>query len=163
MTEPRSLDNFANLAMQRVAPAAPDFDAAAWGIALDLVRLTDRVEADFERNVHRPLGLTWAGFRLLFRLWVVGPQGTSTLSRALLTTAPTVSSVVKTLERRGLITRTRTADDARAVSIELTSAGEELVRTAFARQHEREQAWFAGLDPADSATLRRILQQLLRP
>ena len=162
MTDQPDLDHFASAAKQRVSAAVPDFDPAAWSVALDLVRLTDRIEADFERNVHRPLGLTWAGFRLLFRLWVVGPQGTSRLSRALHTTAPTVSSVVKTLERRGLITRTRIADDARAVSIALTPLGEELVATAFARQHEREQAWFAGLDPDDSAALRRILQQLLR-
>jgi DNA-binding MarR family transcriptional regulator len=91
---------------------------------------------------------------------MAGPLSTTGLSRLLSTTPPTVSSVLNTLERRGLLERRAVAHDRRAVSIALTDAGRAIVAEAFVAQHGRERAWVADLPAEDLAALLRTLGAL---
>lgn len=157
---PLSARAFDDLALPQLRRAVPDLHEAAWRAVVGLVRVVDRIEADLDTNVHRPAGLTWAGFRVLFCLWNAGPQSTTSLSRLLATTAPTVSSVLNTLEKRGLVERRAVPGDRRAVSVALTDEGTRVVAQAFAAQHERERAWVDALEPDELAALVRALDKL---
>src|SRR4051812_9224694 len=82
-------------------------------IVTDLTRLKARLVQDFERHVHRPLGLTWAGFRILNALWVFGALPQQELGRVSGSSRASISSALGTLEDRGLVWRTTAHEDRR--------------------------------------------------
>lgn len=156
-----SPDEYQLLAFARVHTAESDVDELALRAGIGMARVSARLFADYEATVHRPLGLTWPGFRLLFCLWAAGPLQTRELGRLLATTAPTVSSVLNTLERRGLVSRERLPHDQRLVLARLTDTGRETVETAFRRQHQRERQWLDQLSRDQLGALVDALETLL--
>ena len=157
-----SAEEFDKRALAKLRQHAPDADRLTFRIFLNLSRFNARLLADFEATVQRPLGLTWPGFRLLFCLWAAGPLQTRELARLLATTAPTVSSVLNTLERKGYVERERLAHDQRLVEAHLTDAGLDAVEAAVHGQNEREQEWLDELPRKDVRTLVEILERLSR-
>ena len=130
----QSAERFEKLAQDAVTDDVPGIDLAVFRAMFGLSRATPRLIADFESAVQRPHGLSWAGFRLLFCLQVSGPLQTGELARLLFTTAPTVSSVVNTLEARRLVRRERLDRDRRLVEVHLTPAGDRLILTGNRRE-----------------------------
>ena len=137
---------FEKLALEHVTDT-PGADVDIFRAMMGLTRVSARLAADFEAAVHRPAGITWPGFRILFCLWTAGPLQTRELARLVFTTPPTVSSVLNTLERKGYVSRHRLEHDQRLVEVRLTPAGLDVAAKAFRVQHERERAWLAGIDP----------------
>lgn len=142
---------------RRIAAEAPGTDLLVHQSMMDLVRASLRLDADFDAAAHRPRGITYAGWRLLFCLWSAGPLQTSELARLLAITAPTVSSTMKTLEARGLLERDRTSEDRRAVTVRITPAGDAVVVDAFAAMHARARRWMEGIPAADLRAFARVL------
>jgi DNA-binding MarR family transcriptional regulator len=155
-----SADEFERLALARIDAEVPGVDMEVFRALYGLSRVTSRLSADFDSVVQRPRGLSWAGFRTLFCLWVVGPQQTGDLAQLLFTTAPSVSSAVNTLESKGLVRRARLARDRRLVEVRLTPSGGRLIRSVFRAQHERELGWTAEIPPEDLAAFIRVMEHL---
>jgi len=153
-------EEFESLLRERFRQEGPGVDVAANSIFMGMVLGAMRAEVVLEQQVHRPQGLTWAGFRLLFCLWICGPMSTGGLSSMLFTTAPTVSSVLNTMEGRGYVERRRSSEDRRQVTVHLTALGEKLIARAFRAQHVLEKKWVAGLPPADIAAFLRVIRHL---
>ncbi|WP_406281094.1 MarR family transcriptional regulator [Nocardia sp. NBC_00881] len=127
----------------------------------DLTRLEARVVHDFERHVHRPLGLTWAGFRILNTLWVFGGTAQQEITRLSGTSRASISSALTTLENRGLVVRRRADEDRRQLIVELTSEGRDTLQQAIAAQTRREQAWTAALRNDQLSELVHLLRTLV--
>ncbi|MBD9725389.1 MarR family transcriptional regulator [Streptomyces sp. ID-01-6.2a] len=127
----------------------------------DLTRLEARLTKDFEKHVHRPLGLTWAGFRILNALWVYGPVGQQDIGRVSGSTRASISSALATLESRGLVTRERDETDRRQLNVQLTDEGTETLRKAIAAQTRRERAWTAVLRDDQLSELVHLLRTLV--
>lgn len=159
-TDALSAEAFEDLARSRIEAEVPGVDLGVFEAFFGLSRVTSRLIADFESVVQRPRGLSWAGFRTMFCLWVGGPLQTRDLARLLFTTAPTVSSVVNTLEARGWVRRERLTHDRRLVRVRLTPSGGRLIRSVFRAQHEREVAWTAGVSAADLAAFVRVVEHV---
>lgn len=70
-----------------------------------------------------------------------------------------VCQVLKTLLAKGLVTRRRRADDARAHQIALSEAGERLAEAAMPLVEQAHAEFFAGLDGL-GAPLRLLLRRL---
>jgi hypothetical protein len=72
--QPDDLDfiTFVDHAVQRVADEVPGVDAQALHTILLLHRATDVIVYDLESAVHRPAGWSFAGFRMMFVLWLAG-------------------------------------------------------------------------------------------
>ena len=125
------------------------------------MRVANRLINDFETNVHRPLGWSWAGFRIMFVVAVAGPLEPARVARLAGVTRASISAVLNTLERDGFVTRVRKSGDRRVVTIELTERGREAVVEGYRRQHEIEKAWLGTLTETQlqrlNATLRRLL------
>lgn len=155
-----SAEAFEQRALARIADDVPGVDPLVFNAFFGLSRVTSRLIADFESVVQRPRGLSWAGFRTLFCLWVAGPLQTGDLARLLFTTAPTVSSVVNTLESRRWVRRERLEHDRRLVRVRLTPTGGRLIRSVFRTQHEREVAWASELTPEDLAAFVRVVEHI---
>lgn len=72
----------------------------------------------------------------------------------------TLSGVYTTLERHGLISRTRRADDRRSARLAITRRGRRTVESALRDLHQAERRWVAGLSAADRETLIRALGRI---
>ena len=154
-------DQYEAAARARVGELDPHADFDAWAAVFNLVRAANEVVSRLESEVHRPAGRTWAGFRILFTVLVTGPLEPSALARLSAVTRPSVSAVLNTLERDGLVRRVRSPADARRVTVELTDAGREAASAAWRAHHQVEQRMMAPLDSAERATLARLLGRVL--
>src|ERR1700712_4991390 len=78
------------------------------------------------RPVLEPLGLTHPQYLVMLALWERSPRTVRDIGQALALEPATLSPLLKRLESAGLVTRTRKADDERALDVELTPAGRAL-------------------------------------
>jgi DNA-binding MarR family transcriptional regulator len=138
-----------------------DREVARVELVTHLTRLVARLVQDFEGSVHRPLGMTWAGFRIMNTLWVFGDLEQREIARISGNTRASVSSALNTLEERGLVERRRERDDRRVVRVSLTPAGLTMLRKAIDGQTERERAWMTVLDDGDITQLLALLGKLV--
>ena len=159
---PSRAARFERQALARLAAdAETEVDPAVFAATFDLFRVANRLMYDFETTVHRPLGMSWAGFRVLFCTWIEEEVEPRELARLCAVSRGTVSSVLNTLERDGLVRRRRQSADRRMVTVALTEKGRGLVKEAFQRQHAREHRWLAGLDRGTVTDLVALLRHLL--
>ena len=84
------------------------------------------------RPVLAPLGLTHPQYLVMLALWQSSPRTLTDVADALYLEPATLSPLLKRLELAGYVSRARSADDERALSIELTPAGEALRSQALA-------------------------------
>lgn len=95
-----------------------------------------------------------------------GPITVGDLARAEQVRAPTMSRLVKDLERTGLVRRVPDAEDRRRQRIEATGRGRRLLHAGRARRVARLAAELATLPAADQRLLMRaagVLERLLLP
>ncbi|HEY3665739.1 MAG TPA: MarR family transcriptional regulator [Polyangiaceae bacterium] len=72
------------------------------------------------------LDLTYPQYLVMIALWQSQPLGVKELAQRLSLDSGTLSPLLKRLESAGLVTRTRSSDDEREVSIGLTAKGRAL-------------------------------------
>ncbi|MGB8506130.1 MarR family winged helix-turn-helix transcriptional regulator [Mycobacterium sp.] len=110
------------------------------------------------------LAVPWAQARLLGTIEDQGPTRISNLAALDHCSQPTMTMQVRRLEDAGLVTRTTDPADARAVLIEITPAGSEMLRHVRAARAAVIDPHIAALDRADRQTLSEtvhVLQRLL--
>jgi len=78
------------------------------------------------RPLLEPLHLTHPQYLVMLALWDSEPRSVKDLGRTLHAEPATLSPLLKRLEAVGYLTRRRSADDERLVTVELTPAGREL-------------------------------------
>ena len=97
---------------------------------IDNLRRVFQAITDFSRNAEKTTGLTGP------QLWAVkllannAPLRLSDLARQMYLSPATVVGIIDRLEAKGLVTRTRSREDRRAVDLELSGEGKELVAQA---------------------------------
>ena len=154
-------DDFELRATERIEALGDEVDAASFAASFDLFRLGTRVMSDFDTAVHRPRGLSLAGFRVLFTLWVHGSLGVREIAHLGGVSRAAVSGVVTTLEREGLAIRQRDQADGRLATVRLTEEGEARLRSAYVAQNARERQLFGDLDADELAVFTATLRKLL--
>jgi DNA-binding MarR family transcriptional regulator len=148
------------LAARHLAEGTVDEEAVANALlTFSLMRLHTRLSQDFE-SVHRRRGWSWPGFRMMNVLWALGTVEVRDLARLTGDSRAAISSAVKTLERDGLVLRSRGAHDRRLVDVTLTDLGIAQLKKGMLDQAEREKAWFAILTPSVRDQLTTILTSL---
>lgn len=75
------------------------------------------------RPVLEPLGLTHPQYLVMLALWERSPRTVRNIGEALHLEPATLSPLLKRLESAGLVTRTRSSTDERALDVDLTEAG----------------------------------------
>ncbi|HEX2903943.1 MAG TPA: MarR family transcriptional regulator [Jatrophihabitans sp.] len=105
------------------------------------------------------LGMSYIRVKALRRV-AAGPVTMRELAESIGSDPPYTSVLVQDLAARGLVERAERPDDRRVKVVSITQAGRETVRRADEIQNE-PAAVLARLDPAELATLDRILQELL--
>jgi MarR family transcriptional regulator, organic hydroperoxide resistance regulator len=121
-----------------------DADIDALSLVSNIYRAAAAIRRHMEQTVLTPEGLSWTAFVALWVLWIWGAMETRHLAAEAGVTKGTLTGVVDTLERRGLVTRTRSSDDRRMVSVALTAEGEALIARIYPA-FNGEEARVAGL------------------
>jgi DNA-binding MarR family transcriptional regulator len=106
--------------------------------------------------------LTVPMWRVLAALWHDGPSRLADLSARTAIETSTLSRLVGTLQRKGLVSRVRSDADARAVRLDLTEPGRGLTATIIPLALECERRTLRGLSEDEVAFLRRLLHRVYK-
>lgn len=153
---------FERAAVAAVRSAVPGADLDALRASFDLVRASTRLVQRLEAEVHTPAGWSMAGFRVMFCVWVGGDLEPRDIARLSGLSRAAVSSVLNTLERDGLVERSRESHDRRLVTVRLTGDGERRLVAAYEEQNRVEQAFFGDLSAGERRALADRLAGLLQ-
>ena len=112
--------------------------------------------AELERE-----GVSAAGFSALVVLTTAGGSlELRILRRRLGWSKACATEVIDTLEARGLASRRRLTEDRRAVAVDLTPAGRELVERLFPEHASRVSRAFGALDDLEKRSLAELCRKL---
>lgn len=115
-----------------------------------------RLAAELERE-----GVSAAGFSALVVLTTAGGSlELKTLRRRLGWSKANATEVTATLSARGLVIRRRVAHDRRAVAIDLTAPGRDMVERLFPDRADRVTRAFGALDEGEKRLLAEICRKL---
>ena len=148
------------IVLERLGHLPLDFRAMA--AVSNLFRASVAVRRSMESKVLARDRLSWTSFVALWVLWVWGELESGELASAVGVSRPTVTGVVTTLERRGLVRRRRGADDGRIAIVSLTPAGTRLIKRLFPRFNEAEVEVTALLSGPEQEALAGLLRSVLR-
>jgi len=127
----------------------PSGDATATECAQNLIRASTRF-MDSDTQALRRHGLSLQARVLLATLEGAGePLSASTLAERLLVSGASITSLVDTLQRKGLVRRTGSESDRRVVLVELTENAQSVIDAFLAEVTTLHAAQFAVLTDAE--------------
>jgi DNA-binding MarR family transcriptional regulator len=109
-------------------------------------------------SVLRPYGLGTTQWHVLYQLADEGPTMQRDLARMLQIDRATLSGVVATLVRKGLVAQMSSSEDQRQRVLQITDAGMKLWAELPDPLAVIRAISFEGADPAETATALRVLQ-----
>ncbi len=115
----------------------------------------------YRRFKAHDVDLTPEQWMVLVRLWQEEGVTQSALADRTFRDLPTMSRILATMERAGLVTRRRDVADARARRVHLTERGRGLRRGLVGEARRMVDAMLKGIPEADIAVTRRTLQRVL--
>jgi len=124
-----------------------------------LNRAGSRIATSFSERV-RPLGATLQMWRVLAALREKDGRRMGDLSETTSIEVSTLTRLVDTMEKKGLVDRRRDGEDARAVLLHVTPAGRRLTRRILPIAEHYETAALAGFNAAEADKLRAALRRL---
>ena len=142
----------------RAALGTRDLDFEALMAVSNIYRAATAVRNRIERDLLNEQGLSWGGFTILFVLWVWGQRETGDLARDCGLAKGTLSGMLNTLERSGLVARRRHSEDGRKVVVALEEPGAELIERLFPKFNAKEAEMTAALAPDETRELARLLR-----
>jgi DNA-binding MarR family transcriptional regulator len=134
---------------------------AMWAVS-NLFRASAAIRRHMEAKVLAEDRLSWTSFVALWVLWVWGEMDSRDLAAAVGISRPTSTGVVTTLEGRGYVKRSKTAEDGRLVRVSLTAAGRRKIEELFPRFNAEEIAVTSHLEPEQQEALASMLRSMLR-
>lgn len=153
--------SFIDLANRRLSTEYGSSHQLATQVLLTLNRAANVVTYDLESSVHRPRGLSWSAFRLLFVTWLAGPIEPKSAARLTGMSRAAVSNLAKTLVASGLLERARDEHDGRSVQLSLSEQGRAEMAETYREHNEREYAWASVLTEAEQHILVMLLDKLI--
>jgi DNA-binding MarR family transcriptional regulator len=140
----------------RIGERPLDFEALL--AVSNIYRAANAVRNRMERDVLSSAGLSWGGFTILFVLWIWGDRETNQLAEDCGLAKGTLSGMLTTLEKTGLVERRRHPEDGRKVTVHLLDPGLEMIESVFPEFNRYEAKFTAGLDHAERLELARLLR-----
>jgi MarR family transcriptional regulator, 2-MHQ and catechol-resistance regulon repressor len=134
-------------------------EKAALDAYIKLMRAADSVTSRLE-PLMRAADLTVGQFGTLEALLHLGPLCQRDLGQKLLRSGGNTTVVVGNLARRGLVRRTRRADDRRFITVTLSDKGRRLIGGIFPRHVQHVVREMRALSLPEQAELGRLCRQL---
>jgi len=153
-------ENFGQRALELTRAKVGTFDEDAALVAVMLTR-TAVAHLQMSERLHRRRDWSWSGFRIMWMIWLFEAIEARDLARLAGVSRQATSSVLATLEGKGLVHRERTSPtDRRLVTVSLTPAGLEEVKRAFVEQNELDSEWFSVLDADEQRQFVSLLSRI---
>ena len=124
-----------------------------------LIEQIEKKLSQMKRQTTHAAGLTPSQFVVLSTLWDGDGIPFKDLAAANWCTRPTMTGIVDTLEKKGLVTRQPNPDDRRSLLVRLTDSGRALQRTTRSMDVVF-QNWCDGLNASETKQLSELLQKL---
>ena len=105
-------------------------------------------------------GLTLGQYYIMRALWINEGQSQRALSKAVGTTEPTTASVLRMLEKNGLVRRTRNQQDRRTINIFPTEKGLEMKRELLLMAMGVNEIATRGLSQHDIEGIKRLMRAM---
>jgi DNA-binding MarR family transcriptional regulator len=137
----------------------PDLDVSPQGVIGRLHRLAGHLTEQL-CVVYRRYGLGEGEFDVLAALRRAGApfeRAPGELAQFTMVTTGAMTKRIDRLERDGLVTRRRSAEDGRGRVVALTNAGRELIDRAFTEHMANERRLLADLTDDEAAQLEKLL------
>lgn len=155
--------SFSLLGKERLEQEMPEVDADANNLVLFLNRASGHLTSALESEVHKPQGLSWSGYRLLFVLWIAGDLEPHRAAALTNTSRASVSSLSNSFIGEGVLDRRPSPTDGRSVVLSLTEKGRLKVRSAFLAQDKAQREWLSVLTDTEQEILRMLLAKMMKP
>src|SRR4051812_2472254 len=139
----------------------PGIDFAPWELTLRIQRLANYLH--FDESAYEPFGINRAGVDILVQLRQAAPQfrvSPTQLCIALQSKSATMTSRLDKLEQADLVRRLPDPADRRALLVELTAAGRELVERVMASLLQIRSDQLHALSAAERRQLVELLRKL---
>ena len=140
--------------------AGLNLDLQAMATVSNIHRVAMRTRHHFEQGILRDSGLTWTSFVAMWVLWIWGEMQTRWLAEEVGVTRSTLTGVLNTLERRGLVRRRGHESEGRLVLVELTPDGEALIAGLFPRFNAEESFVVSRLSLQEQECLTSALRSI---
>ncbi len=108
----------------------------------------------------RGYGLTTPQFDIIVNLGFRGPINQNTLAEHLLVTKGNISTVIKGLEKKGLVERNKPLTDRRLKLVRLTEEGKRIYKVSVKKHEEKLSSLLSVLPEKDKKNLVKILKKL---
>ena len=139
----------------------PGASALATECVINMGFLASRFTAFLEAAIRREGVPSAAAFNVLTILDGAGePLPPSTIAERMILTRGTITGIVDSLERHGLVRRLRHRGDARMRLVEITAEGQSHVRRIVPWLHDVERRWLDCLTAAEQRQLLRTVAAL---
>ena len=148
------------LEIMRRAAGLP-IDELALAVASNIWRAAQGFKLKMEREVLREHDLSFASFSTLFIIWIWGPLETREIAKSQAVSKATVTSLLITLEKRGLVRRKSSKVDKRLVIVSLTEAGKSLIEWLFPKFNQGESELASILTESEQETLAHLLRKIV--
>ena len=125
-----------------------------------VVRKTNIAVGNALRRRLSKYGLTLGQYYIMRALWINEGQSQRALSEAVGTTEPTTASVLRMLEKNGLIRRTRNQQDRRTINIFLTEKRLEMKRELLLMAMGVNEIATRGLSQHDIEEIKRLMRAM---
>lgn len=135
---------------------SPTGNVLATEAVMNTVRTAD-VLLDRIGRLLRPLGVTQAGALVLGILRDRGPMPPSELGERLIVSRATVTGLLDSLERRGLVRREPHEQDRRRLIVQVSDEGLAVLAELRPLVHDNEKRWLSDIPDAE---LRKLVQML---
>lgn len=145
---------------QRIGDLELDLEAMA--AVSNVFRVANTARYHFEREVLHEFDLSFTAFTILWVLWVWGEREARHLAAEAGITKGTLTGVVKTLEKGGLVRRRNHPADRRLVLISTTDDGDATMATLFPKFNAEEARMSSSLSTDEKLVLANSLRRILR-
>lgn len=125
-----------------------------------LVRDTNLAIGKALRRNLAAYGMTLGQYYFMRALWIEEGLSQRGMSRRVGTTEPTTASVLRLLEKNGLVRRVRNRKDRRTINIYLTKKGRDLKNELLTMAIRINETAIGGINEQDLATVKRLLRIL---
>ncbi|ANE05207.1 MarR family winged helix-turn-helix transcriptional regulator [Corynebacterium crudilactis] len=153
--------NFVSRSRAKLAEELSETDISPNDLAMILNRASGVATGLSEARIHRPKGMGWNAFKVLFILWMEGDLEQHRVAMLAGISRATTSSIVKTLVGAGHVEQTPSTVDKRTHVLFLTDAGKVLIKESYLEQNDLLSGWNNRLTGTEQEILKMLLIKLL--
>ncbi len=139
-----------------------EFDFASLDAISNLYRAAAAIRRRAEGEVLAPYSLSFGAFTILWVLWIWDDMETAQLAQECNLAKGTLTGMLNTLEKRGLVERNRMETDMRRMMVCLTSEGRSTITEVFPKFNSFEGEMSNGLTLAEKAQLADLLRRVTK-